>query len=132
LVKNQRLIVARPGVRPCLFEEANGSRKTNGPRDVRSACLKLPSPGSAGSRQRPTRVRHQLRRRQLGEAEVERLAAAHRQTGERAMLASGLDRILRFDERDQIGEQFALERRVGLELDRHARPATAAESGVSG
>ena len=38
---DQRLIMSRPGVVSCLFEEANGGRKTNGACHVGSARLEL-------------------------------------------------------------------------------------------
>src|SRR5690606_35934093 len=53
------------------------------------------------------------------EPEVQRLAAAHRQAGERALRTIRCGRIARLDERDQIPEQLALERCVRLELHGH-------------
>ncbi len=49
----------------------------------------------------------------MGQPEVERLAAAHRQAGEGPVLAVGLDRVVRLDRRDHVLEQVLLERREG-------------------
>src|SRR5690606_31560183 len=55
--------------------------------------------------------------------EVQRLTAAHRETRERAVRAIAARRVARLDERNQVVEQLALERGVGLELDAHSAHA---------
>ena len=50
---------------------------------------------------------------EVGQPEVERLAAAHRQAGEGPVLAVGLDRVARLDRGDHVLQQVLLERREG-------------------
>jgi hypothetical protein len=60
----------------------------------------------------------------MAQAEVERLPAPHRQSGQGPRLAIGVDRVVLLDERDQVFQQVVLEggKCGGLPGERVARP----------
>ena len=110
-------------IRPSLLPQAEPYQlQLLGNRRVRHQCRRR-LPG-VGSRREPADIGERLR---VNQADVQRLAAAHRKAGQGAVIAIGIYGVVRIDVRDDVLEQVILERRQPrLHVHRRApRPAPA-------